>query len=260
MPVLLNISLVIPVFNEKDNILKLYLSLEKALVQLGKRYEIIFVNDGSTDGGAAIIRKICLSDNAVKHIAFDKNYGQDAALAAGLRKAGGDIIIAMDADLQDDPDDIKVFLDKIREGCDVVCGWRKKRAKRNIVRDVMTFLGNVLGTVIFHMPVHDFNATFKAYRKSAINELYFFKGFHRFVPVLATMKNLKIGEVEIRNRVRNNGYSKYRPFGLKRIFSVSKDAVLLKFAICFLNRNIEKVLPEVSYVIYNDPEVGNERK
>lgn len=251
MPGPINISLVIPVFNEEGNIFKLYFSLEKALVKLGKRYEIIFVNDGSTDGGAAIIDKICSLDKAVKGIAFDRNYGQDAALAAGLREAVGEVIITMDGDLQDDPNEIEQFLAQIRKGYDVVCGWRKKRSERSLIRKSITFLGNKLAVIIFGLPLHDFNATFKAYRRSSIKEIYFFQGFHRFIPVLASAANLRVGELVIGNNPRYSGFSKYSHFGLRRIFTVPRDALLLKCCICFAGNKWFRVIPEVRYNISN---------
>lgn len=182
-------------------------------------------------------------------ITFKKNYGQDAALAAGLRKARGEIVITMDGDLQDDPKDIKLFIDEINKGYDIVCGWRRFRAKRHIFREILTFLGNKLGRIVFGLPIHDFNATFKAYRKSAIDKLYFFKGFHRFIPVMAKMSNIRFKEVEIKNNSRFDGNSKYKFWGINRILKVPKDAFLLKIFCSFFKNYPQKILAEVYYEI-----------
>ncbi|MDD5044667.1 MAG: glycosyltransferase family 2 protein [Candidatus Omnitrophica bacterium] len=243
------ISIIIPVFNEEGNIRESYLKLKDALDLLGYDSEVIYINDGSTDSGGSIIKEICGSDRSVKAITFMKNYGQDAALAAGFRHARGDVIIAMDSDLQDDPGDIKLFLEKINEGYDLVCGWRKSRPRRHILREILAFAGNRSGMAVFGLPFHDFNATFKAYRRTALDNFYFFKGFHRFIPVLATMNNLNIKEIEIRNNPRFSGHSKYAFFGLKRVSIVLKDAVALICSKHIFKKKIDLVLAEVKYEI-----------
>jgi len=247
-------SVVIPIFNEEESLLILHERLCSAMKDVCEEFQIIYVNDGSTDSSNDIIKEICRNDLSVRLITFKKNYGQDAALAAGLRKACGEVVIAMDGDLQDDPQDIKLFLDEIDKGYDIVCGWRRYRAKRHIFREIIAFMGNKLGRIIFGLSVHDFNATFKAYRRSVIDRLYFFKGSHRFIPVLAAMNNFSLKEIEIKNSSRFSGHSKYNFWGLNRVLKVSKDALLLKTSYCIFNKQPQKILTEVYYEIKEEYE------
>jgi len=243
------ISIVVPVHNEEGNIRRLYEGIKESLQALGCRYELIYVNDASRDDTPEIITDICRHDPAVKLLNFFRKYGQDAALAAGLREARGEVVIAMDGDLQDDPGDIRLFLREIESGFDVVCGWRKKRSIRNIFRRAIAFSGNKLGVFLFGVSFHDFNATFKAYKRSAIEKIFLFKGFHRFIPVMAVMAGLRVREIEIRNNSRFSGHSKYGYCGLSRVFSVPFTALALKLAMCLFNNQPQRLLPEVQYKI-----------
>lgn len=243
------ISIVIPIHNEQGNIREFYISLKEVLVSLNKTAEIIYVDDGSFDNSGNILREICAADPDVKLILFLKNYGQDAALAAGLGHSQGDVVIALDGDLQDNPKDIKLFLDKIEQGVDIVCGWRKKRAKRCFLKQWLALIANRTGRALFRLDLHDFNATFKAYNKDALKKLYFFKGFHRFIPVLAAMSGLRTEEVKIENNMRFSGYSKYSMLDMKRIISVVQTAALLKLVEFSSKTRLEEVFPQIYYDI-----------
>jgi len=243
------ISVVIPIRNEEGNIAKLHSGLCEYFNTSSFEFEILYVNDGSVDKSAEIIKSICKIDSNTRLISFFHPFGQDAALAAGFKEAVGDVVIAIDGDLQDDPRDISLFLEKINEKYDIISGWRKFRSRRNLARNSVSFLGNRLAWLYFGISMHDFNSTFKAYTKEAIGKLYFFKGFHRCVPVLALISGLRITEVVVSNRARRSGKSKYRVFCNKRILETLRAALLLKFAILFLNKQVERIIPPLYYEI-----------
>jgi len=243
------VSIVIPVCNEEGNIKTLQSALTKHLNKLTSYFEIIYVNDGSSDSSLEVIKEICRLDPNAKCISLSRNFGQDAALAAGLKEASGETVITMDADMQDDPSDIGVLLSQINGDCDIVSGWRKKRSRRGIARNALAKVGNVLCAGFFGIYFHDFNSTFKIYKKAALAKMHYFKGFHRFVPVFGQICGLRVEEVVIRNNDRLSGKTKYRVFGLRRIKESLCAALVLKFSIIFLDGKIEKVLPGLKYEI-----------
>lgn len=229
----LDISIVVPVFNEQDIIKLFWEKLNDSIKKIGREYEIIFVNDGSTDETSKIIREIKKKDEHLVIIELRKNYGQTAALDAGFHISKGDIIIAMDADLQHDPADIPNLLKKIDEGYDLVSGWRKDRVDNLWLRRIPSSVANWLVSKISGIPIHDFGTTFKAYRKRVIKNIELYGQLHRFLPVLASTQGVKICEVPIKNIVRPKGKSKY---GLGRTLRVLLDLIFLKFFISYLTK------------------------
>jgi len=206
------ISVVIPVFNERENIRPLYQKLKKVLGGLKDyKYEILFVDDGSIDGTEEEIKKI--KDSQVKAIIFRRNFGKSAALSAGFRFARGDLIFTLDGDLQDEPAEIPHFLEKIKEGYDLVSGWKKERKDPFNKR----FFSKIFNKVISHssgLKIHDFNCGFKLYKKELVRELDIYGELHRFIPALAHLQGYKVGEIPVRHNPRIYGQSKY---GAKRI-------------------------------------------
>ncbi|MGE4357938.1 MAG: glycosyltransferase family 2 protein [Candidatus Omnitrophota bacterium] len=206
----MEISVVIPVYNEEKNLSPLYERLKSILVSLGKEYEIIFVDDGSQDGSFAILKDIKDKDPRVRIIRFRKNYGQSFALDAGLRNAKGEIIVSMDADLQNDPGDIPLLLKEL-EDCDVVCGWREKRYD-SFLKKVSSWIANSLRRLVLKDKIMDIGCTLRAYRRRAIENLKLFNGLHRFLPLLIEYDGFKVKQVAVSHHPRFSGKSKYKFF------------------------------------------------
>ena len=203
------VSLVIPLLNERDSLVPLFAEISEVAKGLDLRLEVIFVDDGSTDGSWNLIREIAANDERVRGIRFRKNFGKAAALQAGFDSARGGIIITLDADLQDDPHEIPQFLSEIRNGLDVVSGWKKVRHdpwhKVYPSRVFNHLVGWLMGLYL-----HDHNCGMKAYRAEVLNEITLYGEMHRFVPILAAARGFKVGELVIKHRSRKFGYSKYR--------------------------------------------------
>ncbi len=221
----MDVSVVIPVFNEGQNIPILCEELNEVLVKLDKNYEIIFVNDGSTDNTFKNLKEAHLSDQKVKIINLKRNFGQTAAIAAGFETAVGEIVINMDGDLQNDPHDIPKFLEEIDKGFDIVSGWRKQR-KDSFVRVILSKVASCLISKILKLRLHDYGCTFKAYRKEIVKDLNLYGDMHRFIPAVANASGAEITEIEVHHRRRKYEESKY---GLNRIIKVSLDLLLLSF-------------------------------
>lgn len=230
------ISIVVPFFNEEDNIPKLYERLKKVLDDQEKEYELIFINDGSKDRSAKVLEEIYSKDERVAVIHLRTNFGQTSALAAGFDIAEGDIIISMDGDLQHLPEEIPQFLEKIEEGYDIVSGWRKKRIDNLWVRRIPSKVANWMMAKLSGMKIHDFGTTFKAYRKEVIKNVELYSGFHRFIPALASSMGVEIVEIPITNVDRKTGKSNY---GLSRVRKVLFDLLIVKFLISFLDRPLQ---------------------
>ncbi len=222
------ISIVIPIYNERENIEELYEKLKEALETLS--YEIIFVDDGSTDGSTEILKRIVLADEKVTVIILRRNYGQTAAISAGFEAARGDIIITMDGDLQNDPEDIPTLLSKISEGYDVVSGWRKDRKDTLLRRKIPSKIANWLISKITGVHLHDYGCTLKAYRSEVLKDLNLYGELHRFIPALASINGAKVVEIPVRHHPRKRGKSKY---GLERIPKVLLDLILVKFLLSY---------------------------
>lgn len=228
----MDLSIVIPVFNERENLKPLYKSLVDVLKKLKRKYEIIFVDDGSTDESYQVMRDIQKRDNRVRIIKFRRNFGKSDALTAGFKKSCGDIIFTLDADLQDDPEEIPKFLDKISQGYDLVVGWRFKR-NDPITKRLPSKMFNLITSLITGIHLHDFNCGYKAYRGEVVRNINLYGELHRYIPVLAVWKGYSVGEVKIRHRARRFGESKY---GFNRLMKGFLDLITVKFLTTYAKR------------------------
>ena len=220
------LSVVIPVYNEEENLPILQQQLAATLNALELPYEIIYVDDGSTDGSLAALQDIVRSDGNVRVIELRRNFGQTAAISAGLDFSQGRIIVCLDADLQNDPDDIPKLLAKIDEGYDLVSGWRKNRQDHWLSRTVVSSVANWFISLITDVKLHDYGCTLKAYRRDLLHHIRLYGQMHRFIPALAVLVGAKIVEIPVNHRPRRYGKSKY---GLNRMFTVLLDLVTVKF-------------------------------
>jgi glycosyltransferase involved in cell wall biosynthesis len=221
----LELSVVVPLLNEEGNIPALYREITDALA--GRfDYEVIFVDDGSTDGSYALLADIHKADARVRVIRFRRNFGQTAAMSAGFDHARGQIVIPMDADRQNDPADIPKLIGKLREGYDVVSGWRKDRQDRAATRRLPSVIANKLIAKTTGVALHDFGCTLKAYRKEVLDEMRLYGEMHRFIPALANWKGARICEMVVNHRARTAGESKY---GLGRTMKVVLDLITVRF-------------------------------
>jgi len=202
------ISVVIPLYNERDSLEQLFTELNNTLRMIGRPYEIIFVNDGSTDGSIEVLHKLCERSPLVKIIDFRRNFGKAAALAEGFKEAKGDIIFTLDADLQDDPREIPNFLRKLSEGYDLVSGWKYHRHDP-ISKTLPSKLFNKVASATTGVKLHDFNCGFKAYRREVIENVNLYGELHRYIPALAFGSGFKVAEIRINHRPRKFGKSKY---------------------------------------------------
>jgi glycosyltransferase involved in cell wall biosynthesis len=228
------ISIVVPLLNEQDNIGPLYEQITQNLTDK-YNYEAIFVDDGSNDNSFKILGNLQKSDNRVRVIRFRKNFGQTPALAAGFAHARGDIIVAIDADLQNDPADIPAMVEKLDEGFDVVSGWRKKRHDNAITRLIPSKIANWLIAKITRVKLHDFGCTLKAYRREVLAETKLYGEMHRFIPALASWNGASICEMVVNHRPRTAGAAKY---GLNRTLKVVLDLITVKFLGSFSTKPI----------------------
>jgi len=227
------LSVVIPAYNEEENVPILYEKLKKVLDSLGEDYEIIFVDDGSTDGTYQRLKQLAEKDSRLKVIKFKRNYGQTAAMSAGFEHAKGDVIITLDADLQNDPEDIPILLEKLKEGYHVVSGWRKDRKDPFLSRKLPSMVANWLISKITGVHLHDYGCTLKAYRAEVVKDLELFGDMHRFLPALTKRRGAKITEVVVRHHPRMFGRSKY---GIGRTVRVLLDIMLVKFLNEYINK------------------------
>jgi len=219
------VSVVAPLLDEQDNIRPLYDQITQSLA--GKySYEIIFVDDGSTDDSFKILAEIQKADDAVHVIRFRRNFGQTPALSAGFAHARGEIIVALDADLQNDPADIPKMIEKLNEGYDVVSGWRKKRHDKLVTRLIPSRMANWLISRITGVKLHDYGCTLKAYRKEVLDETNLYGEMHRFIPAHASWSGARIAEIVVNHRPRVAGEAKY---GLARTWKVLLDLITVKF-------------------------------
>lgn len=227
------LSIVIPVHNEEPSILPLYDRLTAVLQKLGRPYEIIFVDDASTDRSFELLANLVETDAHLKVIRLRRNFGQTAALAAGFHEAAGDIIVSMDGDLQHHPEDLPALLAKIDEGYDIASGWRKVRVDNALTRRLPSRIANWLMAKVSGVNLHDFGTTFKAYRAEVIKDINLYGELHRFIPALASFYGARIAEVPIQNTVRATGGSHY---GLGRTFNVLFDILTIRFLLHYFTR------------------------
>jgi dolichol-phosphate mannosyltransferase len=220
------ISVFLPVFNEEPNLRPLHLKLNAALKALGRTAEIIYVDDGSTDGSLTVLRDLAQRDPRVRVIALRRNYGQTAAMSAGIDAASGDVLIPMDADLQNDPADIVRLLAKLDEGYDVVSGWRKNRQDKALTRKFPSMIANRLISWIGGVPLHDYGCSLKAYRRESLQDVRLYGEMHRFIPIYASWAGARVAEIPVEHHARTMGTSKY---GLSRTLKVVFDLMTIKF-------------------------------
>jgi len=231
----MDLSIVLAVFNEEENLEQLYQEIKEVLSNLNLSAEIICVNDGSFDNSLKILKKIAAQDNRVKVVDFVRNFGQTAAMSAGFKYASGEIIIPMDADLQNNPADIPRFLDKMKEGYVVVSGWRRKRKDKAVSRRLPSWLANKLISWITGVSIHDYGCSMKAYNKNVIQGVNLYGEMHRFIPAYVAWNRGKITEIEVDHRPRIHGKTKY---GISRTFRVILDLIVVKFLSSYMNRPI----------------------
>ena len=228
------ISVVVPLLNEQDNIGPLYEQITETLTDVYD-YEIIFVDDGSSDNSFDILAKLQKPDARIRVICFRKNFGQTAALSAGFAHARGKVIVAIDADLQNDPADIPEMIAKLDEGFDVVSGWRKKRHDNAVTRLLPSKIANWLISRITGVKLHDYGCTLKVYRREVLEEIKLYGEMHRFIPALASWSGARIAEIPVNHRPRTTGKTKY---GLGRTLKVVLDLITVKFLGSFSTKPI----------------------
>ena len=229
-------SLVIPFFNEQENIPQLYLKLTEVMDAVGEPYELVFIDDGSHDNTYKVLEDIYEHDRRVNVVRLRRNFGQTAALKAGFDFARGDVIISMDGDLQHDPDEIPKFIEKMEEGFDLVSGWRVARKDHWLTRQIPSRVANWMMAKLSGVPVHDFGTTFKAYRREIIQEIQLYGELHRFIPALAGSAGARIAEVPIVNLERRSGKSNY---GIGRTIRVFLDLMIVKFLLDYSTRPLQ---------------------
>ena len=227
------LSIVIPVHNEEPSILPLYDRLTRVLGSVKRPYEIIFVDDASTDRSFELLANLVETDARLKVIRLRRNFGQTAALAAGFHEAKGEVIVSMDGDLQHDPEDLPALISKIDEGYDIASGWRQRRVDHALTRKLPSRAANWIMAKVSGVNLHDFGTTFKAYRSEILKDVNLYGELHRFIPALASFYGARIAEVPIRNTVRSKGDSHY---GLGRTLHVLIDILTIKFLLSYFTR------------------------
>lgn len=237
--IMCDLSIVLPIYNESGNISRLYPELVTALEATGRSFEIIAIDDGSHDDSFAQLRSLSTGDNRLRAVRFRRNFGQTAAFAAGFDRAEGDVILTMDADLQNDPADIPKLLVKIDEGYDVVSGWRQERWKEGILpfltRRVPSATANWLISRVTGVYLHDYGCALKAYRRDIIRQVRLYGDLHRFIPAIASYFGVRIAEVPVNYRPRQFGRSKY---GIGRTIRVLLDLLTVRFLLSYSTRPI----------------------
>lgn len=226
-------SIVVPFHNEEENVTALYARLKQVMEQVGESFELILVDDGSRDRSYKLLEEIAAVDSRVLVIKLRRNFGQTSALAAGFDHSSGEFILAMDGDLQHDPNDIPAFLEKLDEGYDVVSGWRKERIDNFVMRRFPSRCANWLMAKLSGVNIHDFGTTFKAYRREVIQNIPLYGEMHRFIPALASWYGASICEIPIKNVNRERGKSHY---GIGRTFRVFFDLLTIRFLLRYMGR------------------------
>lgn len=232
----MDLSVVVPVFNEEKNINILYQELIDVLIKLDLTFEIIFINDGSTDKSLAILSELQENDSRIVVISFRKNFGQTAALSAGFDYALGDIIITLDGDLQNDPKDIPKLLQKLSKGYDIVNGWRFDRKDSFFSRRLPSIIANKIISYSTNVKLHDYGCTLKAFRKEITQNIKLYGEMHRFIPAIASGMGSEVAEVKVNHRERKFGKSKY---GISRTIRVVLDLITVKFLLSYATRPLQ---------------------
>ena len=235
------LSVVVPIKDERDNLPRLHEEITRALKPLVgapgpsglSDYEVLLVDDGSTDDSLEVLQRIAAADPRMKVIALRRNYGQTPAMAAGIQHARGEVLVTMDGDLQNDPADIPLFLEKMREGNDIVVGWRHNRQDKLITRKIPSRIANWLIGKVTGVPIRDNGCSLKAYRGALIKEIPLYSEMHRFIPAMASIAGPRIAEIKVRHHARQFGSSKY---GLSRIYKVFFDMIAIKTLLVFVRK------------------------
>ncbi len=230
------ISLVIPVHNEEGNLPNLYREITEVLEPYGRAYEIVFIDDGSTDASFALLSALHHQDSRVRVVRFRKNFGQTAALAAGFAEARAPVIVTLDADLQNEPADIPRLVERLDAGFDIVCGWRKDRKDPFVSRILPSTIANWLISVTTGVRLHDYGCTLKAFRSDVVKNLHLYGEMHRFIPAVASSIGVSIDEVVVGHRPRSQGESKY---GISRTLRVILDLMSVKFLLSYSSRPLQ---------------------
>ena len=229
------VSVFLPVYNEEPNLRPLHAKLDQALKSLGRSAEIVYVDDGSNDGSLKVLREIAGADSRVRVVALRRNYGQTAAMAAGIDAARGKVLIPMDADMQNDPADIERLLHKLDEGYDVVSGWRKNRKDKMVTRKIPSMIANRLISWIGGVSLHDYGCSLKAYRRESLQDVRLYGEMHRFIPIYASWAGARVTEIPVEHHARTMGKSKY---GLSRTLKVVFDLMTIKFMASYQTKPI----------------------
>ncbi len=232
----MDLSIVVPIYSEEENIKPLYEALTKVLQQTGLNFEILCIDDGSIDNSFTLLKEISLVDRRLRVIRFRRNFGQTAAMAAGFEAARGAVIVPMDGDLQNDPADIPRLLEKMAEGYDVVSGWRKDRQDAFINRILPSRIANSLISRMTNVYLHDYGCTLKAYRREVLEGIGLYGEMHRFVPALASRVGAKVVELPVRHHPRLYGTSKY---GISRTMRVVLDLITVRFLLSYATKPIQ---------------------
>ncbi len=219
------VSIIVPIYNERENLEPFIQALFEAMASTREEYEVLLIDDGSTDGSTAYLETLPATDSRIRVIQFRRNFGQTAAMAAGFEYAAGSILIPIDADLQNDPRDIPSILSKLREGYDVVSCWRQQRKDPWLMRRLPSKFANMLISRISGVHLHDYGCTLKGYRREVLQHIRLYGEMHRFIPVYASWAGARVAEIPVRHHARRRGASKY---GLSRTFKVVLDLVTLK--------------------------------
>lgn len=226
------VSIVVPLFNEEESLQPLSTEIRNVVLNMPLQYEVIFVDDGSTDKSLRAIKNICKGDRNFRYISFQKNYGKSAALHVGFKHVRGDVVITMDADLQDDPKELPNLLDKLADGYDVVSGWKRKRHDPFIKRISSKFF-NFVTRLFSGIKIHDFNCGLKGYKKAAVSNLNLYGELHRYIPVLAKWQGYSISEIVVKHHPRRYGKTK---FGISRFFKGFVDLLTVVFVTRYAKR------------------------
>ena len=221
----MDLSVIVPLYNEEDSVTPLYNAIVKSVDRMGINYEMLFVDDGSKDNTVPTASKLAFNDPRLRVVKFRRNYGQTPAMAAGIDNAVGRILVTMDGDLQNDPDDIPMLVRKIDEGYDIVVGWRHKRQDKLITRKIPSIVANWLIGKITGVPIKDNGCSLKAYKANVIKKIPLYSEMHRFIPAMSSLAGTKVAEVKVKHHAREFGESKY---GLTRIYKVFIDLITIK--------------------------------
>lgn len=227
------VSIVVPLYNEQDNVARLCVATHEALARMRRTYELVLVDDGSSDGTVAAAAAIARSDPRVRLVVLARNSGQTAAMAAGMANARGKFLVTMDGDLQNDPRDIPMLLDTLEENYDLVAGWRMKRQDKLVTRKIPSRIANWLIGKITGIPIRDNGCSLKAYRASVMRHVPLYSEMHRFIPAMSSIAGARIIEVPVRHHARQFGKSKY---GLSRIYKVLLDLISIRLVVAYANQ------------------------